>query len=100
MAITPLPGLVTVVTTGGTPVTVVPAGPSGGLITNPLLASDQGIANAEPLYINIISNATLQGNVTTFALQPGQSWNVIPGQTTSTSANATTNGHAFTAVYW
>ena len=37
---------------------------------------------------------------TIIALQPGQSWNFIAGQTTQTFANATSSGHRFTAVYW
>ena len=100
MAVTPTPGTVTVVAAGGTPVVVIPAGINGGIITNPLLASDQSVSSAEPLYVNPISNAALHGYGTTFALQPGQSWDVIPGQTTQTTVNATTGGHTFTAVYW
>lgn len=98
--VTPLPGLVTVVTTGGTAVVAIPANPNGGFITNPYSASDQGLGGAEVLYINIIDGATLAGNTNTFALQPGQSWSVVPGQTTVTSVNAPTSGHKFSAVYW
>jgi len=35
-----------------------------------------------------------------FALQPGQTWQIIPGQTTPTSVNAASSGHQFTAVYF
>lgn len=87
-------------TTGGTAVTVVPTGPNGGFITNPLSATDQGIATAEVLYVNPVSGATLNGNGTTFALQPGQTWLIIPGQSTVTSVNAATSGHKFSAVYY
>ena len=40
------------------------------------------------------------GNVTTFALQPGQSWYAVPGQTTVTSVNAATTGHKFACAVW
>jgi|SRR5262252_2435640 len=101
MAVNPQPGLASVVTTGGTAVTAVPANPQGGgIITNPMSKDDQGIATAEPLYVNAVSAATLGGYGTTFALSPGQSWNVIPGQITSTSVNATTSGHRFSVIWW
>ena len=94
------PGLSIVVATSGSPVPVIPAGASGGLITNPYAAEDQNLVSVEPLYVNAAGNATLNGNNTTFALQPGESWNVIPGQTTITTVNAATGGHAFSAIWW
>lgn len=98
--VTPIAGLVSVVSTGGTAVDAIDVGPNGGVITNPLTNTDQGIGTAEPLYVNPVTDATLNGNGTTFALEPGQSWTVIPGQTTPTSVNATTSGHKFTVVSW
>lgn len=100
MSVTIVPGINVVVAVGGTPVIAVPALPNGGLIVNPLTAADQGVSIAEPLYINPYTNPVLAGNGTTFALQPGQSWTVIPGQDTPTLANATTNGHRFSVIYW
>ena len=100
MAYTISQGLNTTIPTGGSPVAVIPAGVNGGIITNPYSATDQNVGTVEPLYINPIGNATLNGNNQTFALQPGESWNIIPGQTTATTANAATGGHAFTAIYW
>jgi len=47
-----------------------------------------------------VTDAELEGNDTTFVLQPGQSWTGIPGQTTRTSVNAATSGHKFSAIYW
>ena len=70
MAVTPLPGNASEVTTGGTAVTAVlavPAGVGGGYITNPLAIDDQGVDPAEPLYINPVTTATLSANGTTFA---------------------------------
>lgn len=98
MAVTPQPGLTSVVAVGGTPVVAVGAGPNGGFITNPLTATDQGIGGAEPLYVDAVGNAGLAGNGTTFALQPGQTWAIIPGQTTATSVNAASAGHKFSVV--
>jgi hypothetical protein len=91
--VTPQPGLVTEIETGGDAVTVVAGGPNGGFITNPATAT-------EPLYINPINAAALAANGTTFALAPGQTWNIIPGQTTPTSANASTAGHQFSAIFY
>lgn len=98
--VVPVAGLTSQVTTGGTAVTAIPASPNGGFITNPLTAADQGLGGTEPLYINPVTAATLNANGTTIALAPGQTWQIIPGQTTVTSVNATSSGHKFTAVFW
>jgi hypothetical protein len=97
-AVTPVPGTSYQMVTGGASQVAVAAGPNGGFITNPVLATDQGIGAAEVLYVNPYGNATTSANNTTFALQPGQTWNIIPGQTTATSVNAITTGHQFSAV--
>ena len=78
----------------------VPPNPNGGFITNPYSATDQGIAAVEVLYVNPVTNAALQGNGTNFPLQPGQTWEIIPGQTTPTSVNAATAGHKFSVVWY
>jgi archaellum component FlaG (FlaF/FlaG flagellin family) len=102
MAVNPQPGTNSVVTVGGTAVEAVPASPQGGgIITNPTTNTDQAIAGtAEPLYVCAIGPATLQANGTTFALAPGQSWNVIPGQMSNTTVNAATGGHKFSVIWW
>lgn len=100
MSVTIVPGTNASVVTGGTPVIAIPSLPNGGLIVNPLTAAEQGIVTAEPLYINPLTTPVLAGNGTTFALQPGQSWTVIPGQDTPTRVNATSNGHRFSVIYW
>jgi len=94
------PGQVTVVSNAGTPVIVIPPNINGAIITNPLSNSDQGLADAEPLYVNPIDSATLEGFGNTFALAPGQTWVGIPGQTTPTSVNAASPGHQFSAIWW
>jgi hypothetical protein len=100
MSVTPIPGAASLVTTGNNAVTAVAANPNGGFITNPITAADQGIGAAETLYVNAVTAATLAGNGTTFALAPGQTWTIIPGQTTPTSVNAVTSGHKFSVVSW
>lgn len=99
----PQAGATSVIAAGGTAViaaNAVPQGINGGYITNPLSPTDQGLAASEPLYVNPVGAATLQGNGTTFALQPGQTWFMIPGQTTATSVNAVSSGHKFTCVVY
>lgn len=99
--VTPVAGT-SIIPTGGTSVVAVPPNPNGGYITNPLTNVDQGISPtvAEPLYVSPVGPASQQGNGSTFALQPGQSWTIIPGQTTPTYVNAVTNGHKFSVVYF
>jgi hypothetical protein len=100
MTVTPTPGLASVVTAGGTPVNAIGPMPNGGFITNPASASDQGLGAAENLYIDPVGAAGLNGNGTTFVLAPGQTWTVIPGQSTPTSVNAASSGHKFSVVVW
>jgi hypothetical protein len=97
--VTPVAGPNTFITTGGVSVIAIFPAPNGGYITNPLSASDQGIATAETLYVDPVGSAgVLHANTTTFALAPGQTWTVIAGQTTPTFVNAATSGHKFSAV--
>ena len=98
--VTPIPGVNTIVTVGGTSVVVVESGPNGGVITNPLNAADQGLPDPEPLFVSPVTDASLNGNGVTFRLEPGQSWEIIPGQTTQTKVNAPSTGHKFSAVSW
>ena len=98
--VTPVIGVNSQIIIGGTPVIAVAANPNGGFITNPLTLGDQGISAAEPLYVSAVGSPGLIGNGTTFALQPGQTWEIIPGQTSPTYVNATTSGHKFSVVSW
>jgi hypothetical protein len=86
--------------TPGIAVNAIAPNQTGGYIVNPLAAADQGIANAEVLYVNQVGAATLNANVTTIALQPGQSYTVIPQTTTPVSVAAASPNHKFTAVQW
>jgi hypothetical protein len=101
--VTPVPGSASIVAAGGVAVVAVPGGPNGGFITNPYDAADQGISSAEPLYVDPVGTPGAgpgNGNGTTFVLYPGQSWPLIPGQTTVTRVNAQTSGHKFSVVYF
>jgi hypothetical protein len=93
MAVTPVPGTNTEIVTAGVAVQVVPPGPGGGTITNPYTAPG-------PLYVDPVASAGTAAQGTTFALQPGQSWSVIPGQTTQTTCNSQSNSHEFSVVWW
>ena len=99
--VTPVPGAASYVVTGGSSVLVVAAGPNGGIITNPLANTDQGLSTAEVLYVDPVGQCgNLAANGTTFALQPGQNWLLIPGQTTPTYVNAPSSGHKFSVTSW
>ena len=102
MSVTPGPGLVSSVVTGGDAVTAVGPNPNGGFIMNPASAADQGLSAAESLTINPVTTALVggsgDGNGTNFVLPPGGIWQIIPGQTTPTSVNAASDGHQFSVV--
>ena len=98
---TPVSGPTTITSsTPGSPVIAIDINQAGGYIVNPTAASDQGIATVEPLYVNQVTNAILQANGTTIALQPGQSYSVIPNTTTPVTVSAASPSHKFTAVQW
>lgn len=98
--VTPVAGNATEVAVGGTAVIAALAAPNGGFITNPVSPTDQGLADAETLYVDPVGAAGLEANGTTFALAPGQSWLLIPGQTTQTTVNSVSGGHKFSVVVY
>jgi hypothetical protein len=97
---TPIAGPASQTGTPGIPVTAIQSNQAGGYIVNPLLAADQGIAAAEVLFVNQVGPSDTQANGTTIALQPGQSYTVIPNTTTPVSVAALSANHKFTAVQW
>lgn len=98
---TPFSGLSNIVATGGQPVAVANAGTNGGYVTNPLSAVDQNVPNAEPLYVDPVGPCVaLAAGGTILALQPGDTYTLVPGSTLPTIVNATTGGHKFTVVLW
>jgi hypothetical protein len=86
--------------TPGLPINAIAANQTGGYVVNPLLAADQGLATAEVLYVNQVGPSDVQANNTTIALQPGQSYTVIPQTTTPVSVASASANHKFTAVQW
>jgi len=91
--VTPIPGNASEVVTAGTAVTAVGANPNGGFITNPPGASGY-------LFVDPVGVAGTSAEGTTFGIAPGQSWNIIPGQTTPTTVNALDSNHVFSVVSW
>ena len=87
-------------TTAGVPVTAIAANMSGGYIVNPLTAADQGLTTAEVLYVNQCNPCGVVANGTTIALQPGQSYTVIPNTTTPVTVASLSASHKFTSVQW
>lgn len=80
-------------TVGGAAVTAVTGPANGCFIVNPATAT-------EVLYVNGVTTATTTPSATTVALQAGQSWSCVPGQTTNVSVNAATPGHVFSGQKW
>jgi hypothetical protein len=87
-------------TTPGQATAAIAANMIGGYIVNPLSAADQGLATAEPLYVNQVVASTTVANGTTIALQPGQSYTIIPNTITQVSVASASASHKFTAVCW
>jgi D-lyxose ketol-isomerase len=98
---TPVQGLAVITSpTPGQPVDAIAANQSGGYVVNPLDAIDQGVDPPEPLYVSQVGPATTTANGTTLALQPGQSFVIVPGATTPVSVASKAPSHKFTAVQW
>jgi hypothetical protein len=86
--------------TPGVPTNAIAPNQSGGYIVNPLAPADQGLAAAEVLYVSQVGAADTSANNVTVALQPGQSYTVIPNTTTPVSVASNSASHQFTAVQW
>lgn len=86
----------TTITTGGTSQTLFTAGTvtNGGFVTNPAAAS-----GGEVLCVNPVGTAaTVTASGATFCLAAGQTFAIPAGITNAVTVNATTTGHAFSAV--
>jgi|SRR5215469_4291334 len=86
--------------TPGTSIVAIDANQSGGYITNPFSATDQGLTTAEVLYVNQVTLASTNANGTTLALQPGQTYSIIPNTTTPVNVSSMSANHKFTSVEW
>jgi hypothetical protein len=91
------------VVTSGTPGTAVigiAVNQSGGYITNPTTAEDQGVSDAESLYVDPVTNANLFAGETTTELLPGETYYIIPNSTKPVTVSSQSPNHNFTAVQW
>lgn len=99
--LTPVEGPNVVIATGGTPVLAIPTGAKGGFIANPALLADQGIANLEPLFYDMVGGCVSpSAGGTIVALWPGEKVDILPGSMLGVYVNAATSGHRFIAVHW
>lgn len=71
---------------------------AGGTIINPLNAVDQGLATAEPLFVDFTGPAYSYVTGTTEELQPGESIQIPPQCQTGSWVCAPSKGHKFTVV--
>lgn len=92
--------VVSEVAEAGVPVIAMYGPIAGGFITNPSEAIDQGLEVAEVLWIDVMGPATLGTSPSSIPLQPGQTYTVIPGQTTDVSVSAASAGHKFSGVVY
>lgn len=97
-AVSLFPAFHSLVPVGGQPVTIAYGPIQFCLITNPATPGDQGIDIVEPLFVDIVGAAGLNESPTTMALQAGQSFSSVVGQTSNVSVNAKTTGHRFSAI--
>jgi hypothetical protein len=95
------PGLISSISVGETSEQLAnqTMGQKGGIIFNPLLAQDQGIAVAESLYVSLLGPAGVAEELPTGTtrLLPGQKFLVPPK--VNVWVNAKTSGHSFTAYF-
>jgi hypothetical protein len=97
------PGLVTATSRAGEAIQVSPGGPlasfiEGGTIYNPLSASDQGLAAAEPLFVDFTGPAYSHVAGSTIELEPGDSIDIPEDCTNGAWVCAASGGHQFTCV--
>jgi hypothetical protein len=97
------PGLVSMTKTDGEAIQVVPGGLGsediiGGVIINPLNASDQGLTTAEPLFVDFTGPAYSYVTGTTQELAPGDSIDIPSNCTTGVWVCAASGMHQFTCV--
>jgi hypothetical protein len=101
--IQPTPGLASQTMANGEAIQVAPGGLGasnqvGGIIANPLSATDQGLSTAEVLFVDFIGPAYSYETGTTTVLNPGDTINIPPGSVAW--VNAATGGHKFTVVIY
>jgi hypothetical protein len=98
-----IPGLATQTRDGGQAIQVSPGGIGaedilGGTLTNPLGAADQGLTNAEPLFVDFTGPAYSYENGTTSALAPGASISIPADLESGAWVCSSSDHHQFTCV--
>ena len=98
-----LPGLASHTADGGAAIQVSPGGVGsldivGGTIVNPSAAADQGLATAEPLFVDFTGPAYSHVTATTHQLNPGDSISIPANCTTGAWVNSPSDRHKFTCV--
>lgn len=73
--------------------------PVSCLIVNPATATDQNIATAEEIWVNVLGAATQTAGATSIPVAAGQSITLAPA-TSAISWNAATTGHKITGYCW
>jgi hypothetical protein len=71
---------------------------TGGRIVNPLAPSDQGLPNAEPLYVSAAGPAYSSAGHDTVELEPGDEFDFPANPTEGVWVTAASGGHAFTVI--
>lgn len=103
MGVTPRAGVNSIVLTSGTAVKAADGNIAGGYIVNPVSEIDQSGGNsaADVLYVDPVGPCgDTRAGGTIIALQPGERWDLIPGQSTETWVNSRVSGHRFVVVVW
>ena len=101
--IQPTPGLASATVQEGESIQVSPGGFGsfdvvGGVIVNPLNASDQGLTTAEPLFVDFTGPAYHYESSTTSKLEPGESIQIPANCTSGAWVTSASAGHQFTVV--
>jgi hypothetical protein len=104
--IQPITGLATQTDDGGAAIQVAPGSfwgtnrVVGGVIVNPLNATDQGLPTAEPLYYDFTGPAYSYTTGTTGVLQPGESVEIPENNLNGAWVNSPSDNHKFTCVVY
>ena len=97
------PGLASQTTDGGAAIQVSPGGIGaltivGGTIFNPLSATDQGLATAEPLYVDFTGPAYSHETTTTREVMSGANISIPPNCTNGAWVNSPSDHHKFSVI--
>src|SRR6516162_1389564 len=104
--IQPIAGMATQTDDGRAAIQVAPGGfwgtnrVVGGVIVNPLSATDQGLSAAEPLYYDFTGPAYSYETGTTGVLQPGDSVEIPENNPNGAWVCSTSDNHKFTCVVY